>query len=229
MTRTAVLLFLSSCATAVLHALIPDHWLPFVLLSRAQRWGERRTAALTGLAGLLHVLVSIAVGGATIALGSTSARGLAERTGQSLDFLGGLLLVIFGGLYGTWAHLREARAHGGAPASGQDPPRVHTHGHLLGHWFHGTLGGATLVVIIGISPCALMVPVLFTAAAHGAAAVLAAGLGFAICTIGTMVGVTAFALRGMQRFDLPFLTRSGDLLSGMLIAGMGLLVMILEG
>ena len=227
MTSTPVLLFLSSCATAVLHALIPDHWLPFVLLSRAQRWGERRTAALTGLAGLLHVLVSFAVGGATIALGATSARGLAERTGRSLDFLSGLLLVIFGILYGTWAHRREARVHGGA--TGQHPPRVHTHGHLLEHWFHGTLSGATLVVIIGISPCALMVPVLFAAAAHGTAAVLAAGLGFAICTIATMVGVTAFALRGMQRFDLPFLTRYGDLLSGMLIAGIGLLVMILEG
>jgi hypothetical protein len=228
-TRTAVLLFLSSCTTAVLHALIPDHWLPFVLMSRAQRWGARRAAALTGLAGLLHVLVSIAVGGAAILLGSTSARSLAERTGESLDFLGGLLLVIFGLLYGTWTHLREARVHGGTTASRQEGPRVHTHGHLLERWFHGALSGAALVVIIGISPCALMVPILFTAAAQGAAAVLATGVGFAICTIGTMVGVTLFALRGMQRFDLPFLTRYGDLMSGVLIAVIGFLVMLLEG
>src|SRR4029450_1635303 len=51
---TAVLLFLSSCTTAIIHALIPDHWLPFVLLSRVERWSERRGAAVPGRGGRLH-------------------------------------------------------------------------------------------------------------------------------------------------------------------------------
>src|SRR6185436_17763591 len=33
-TSTPVLLVVSACTTAVIHALIPDHWLPFALLAR---------------------------------------------------------------------------------------------------------------------------------------------------------------------------------------------------
>lgn len=228
MTGTAVLLVLSSCATAVIHALIPDHWLPFVLLSRSQGWGERRTALLTGLAGLLHVTMSVVAGALAIALGATSARGLAERAGRSLGFLSGLLLVLFGVAYGVWAHLREARVHGHGTARAAGQGGLHAHGHLLERWFRGAVTGGALVVIIGISPCALLAPILFAASTEGWTVIALAALGFASCTIGTMVGVTLFATRGMRRFDLPFFTRYGDLTSGALIAGIGLVLMALE-
>ncbi|HEU4403162.1 MAG TPA: hypothetical protein VFT43_13770 [Candidatus Polarisedimenticolia bacterium] len=234
MTSTSVVLFLSACTTAVIHALIPDHWLPFVVMSRSQGWNARRTATLTGLAGLLHVLMSILVGGAAIALGTDPARDLASLAGHSLEYLAGALLFLFGVAYGVWAHLREARAHGAVshdstgsgPASQEE--HVHAHGHLLEPWFRRAVSGGALVVVIGISPCALLAPILFAAAAQGAVALAASAIGFAACTIGTMVCVTLFARRGMQRLDLPFFTRFGDLISGALIGTIGLLVMILE-
>ncbi len=231
MTRTATLLILSSCSTAVIHALIPDHWLPFVLMSRVERWNEKRTAALTGLAGLLHVLVTVIFGGLTIRIGSATVESLAARTGRSLGFLGGLLLVVFGLSYGLWRHRREARAHaharrGDVPSDA--PGHVHAHGHLLERWFHGSLSASALVLVIGISPCALLVPILFASSVEGTGTLLATALGFALCTIATMVGVTVFALRGMSRIDLPFFTRYGDLISGALVGVIGLLMMLHE-
>lgn len=229
MTRTAMLLFLSSCSTAIIHALIPDHWLPFVLMARVESWSEKRVVALTGLAGVLHVLVTMLFGGLTIAAGSGTVEGLAARTGRSLGFLGGLVLVAFGVSYGLWRHSREATVHRDRGASAAGPTgHLHAHGHLLEHWFHGTVTARTLVLVIGISPCALLVPILFASAGEGTVAFLAAALGFALCTIGTMTGVTLFAVRGMHRIDLPFFTRYGDLISGALVAGIGLLMMIHE-
>ena len=102
------------------------------------------------------------------------------------------------------------------------------HGHLLERWFHGALTAGALVLVIGISPCALLVPILFAASAAGAGAVLAASLGFALCTIATMVGVTIVAMRGMRRIELPFFTRYGDLISGALVGAVGLLLMLHE-
>jgi len=32
------LLLATAAATAAFHTLIPDHWLPFVLVGRARRW-----------------------------------------------------------------------------------------------------------------------------------------------------------------------------------------------
>ena len=232
MTSTAFLLFLSSCSTAVIHALIPDHWLPFVLMARAQGWSERRAATLTGLAGILHVVATIVAGGLTILVGSASVHSLAERTGHSLEFVGGFLLAVFGVSYGIFRHLREARVHAAAGPERADAAEagghVHVHGHLLERWFHGALTAGALVLVIGISPCALLVPVLFAASAAGPGAVLAAALGFALCTIATMVGVTIVAMRGMRRLELPFFTRYGDLISGALVGAVGLLLMFHE-
>ena len=232
MTGHAILLFQLSCWTAIVHALIPDHWLPFVLMARSQNWSSRRTLLLVSLAGFLHVLVSIAVAAIGIGVGAGSARFLAENFGRSLEFLAGVLLVVFGLGYGILAHRREARAHapdaapGGDVEKGRRPP--HAHGHLLEHWFHRALTGGALVAIIGISPCALLVPILLAASAQGTVPLVAAGIGFALCTIGTMVLVTFFASRGMSRLQLPFFTRYGDLISGLMIAIAGIAVIFEE-
>jgi len=53
----------------------------------------------------------------------------------------------------------------------------------------------------------LLVPILFAASVEGEAALLASALGFALCTVGTMVGVTVCAVRAMSRIDLPFFAR----------------------
>lgn len=232
MAGTAVLLFLSSCSTAIIHALIPDHWLPFALMGRAQEWSERRTLLLAGLTGVVHVTVSIVVGVAIVLTGTDQARRLAERLGASIETLGGGLLVAFGLAYGAWAHRRERRAHAthgdsapaaGGAGSGADMP-MHAHGHLLSRWASGALSGAALVAIIGISPCVLFQPILFAAAAAGTGTALAAAAGFAACTVGTMIAVTWIALRGMRRLRLGFFTRYGDLLSGIIIAALGVAV-----
>ncbi len=232
MTGHAFLLFQLACWTAIIHALIPDHWLPFVLMARAQNWSNRRTLLLVSFAGFLHVLVSIAVAAIGMGLGAGSARYLAENFGRSLEFLAGILLVIFGLGYGILAHRREARAHGrdaepGGNAEAGGRP-LHAHGHLLGRWFHRAITGGALVVIIGISPCALLVPILLAASAQGAVPLIAAGTGFALCTIGTMVLVTFFASRGMSRIQLPFFTHYGDLISGLMIAIVGIVVILEE-
>ncbi len=234
MSSAATLLVLSSCAYAVIHALIPDHWLPFVLLARTQGWSERRLAGLAALAGFLHAGVSTLVALAAIVFGTGSARDLAQRSGHSLEFLSGALLIVFGLGYGLYAHVREARAHrraNGAQAAGGD--RLHAHGHLLQGWLGGSLSGAALVAVVGISPCALLIPVLFTASTEGLGTTLGAIVGFTLCTMVTMVAVTLAAVRlmratrGARRLDLPLVTRYGDLASGVLIAAIGLCVMLL--
>ncbi len=228
MTSTAVLLFLSACGTATLHAMIPDHWLPFVVMARAQRWSSRRTVILTGSAGLLHVTLSILLAVAAIALGAPSARELAARAGRPLESITGALLLLFGLAYGAWAYQREGRAHAHATAADRTPPHVHAHGHLLERWFRRVVSGGALVVLIGISPCAVLAPILFVASTEGHAAVLAAALGFAVCTILTMIVVTLVALRSIRRLDSPFLSRYGDLISGALLALVGIVLMALH-
>lgn len=224
MTSTPVLLVLSACVTAVIHALIPDHWLPFALLARTERWSERRLVALVGLTGMLHVAVSLLLGAGLAFAGSAAGKAAAGRAGASLESLAGALLALFGIAYGLWAHRREARAHAHA-ADGHHHARLHAHGHLLSRLAGRSASAGALVAIIGISPCVLLQPILFASAAEGWGIALAAAAGFAACTIATMLLVAILARRGLERLDLAFFTRFGDLLSGLLIAAIGVVVL----
>ena len=48
------------------HAVLPDHWVPLAVLGRTRRYPLSRVARLSGLAGVAHVLVSIALGAVII-------------------------------------------------------------------------------------------------------------------------------------------------------------------
>jgi hypothetical protein len=232
---TSLLLFVSACSTAVIHALIPDHWLPFALMARAQNWTLRRTLSLVGVTGAIHVGVSIALGAVVFAAGSGTARRMAGHFQASSGIVGGWLMLLFGLGYGLLAHYREARAHhpggdatGPTDAADGGGPSLHAHGHLLSRWSRGTITGGALVAVIGISPCVLLQPILFAAGAEGLAAAAACAVGFASFTVGTMIAVTWAAARGIKRLNLPFFARYGDLASGLVLAAIGLFVIVQE-
>ena len=47
--------------TAFLHAALPTHWLPFVLVGRAQRWTLPRMLGAVTAAGLAHIVTTAIV------------------------------------------------------------------------------------------------------------------------------------------------------------------------
>ena len=50
-------------AAAFLHAALPTHWLPFVLVSRAQKWSVARMLGVVAAAGAAPVATTAVVGG----------------------------------------------------------------------------------------------------------------------------------------------------------------------
>ena len=56
-------------ATAFLHAALPTHWLPFVLVGRGQRWSLSQVLGAVTAAGLAHIATTAAAGGLIVAAG----------------------------------------------------------------------------------------------------------------------------------------------------------------
>jgi nickel/cobalt transporter (NicO) family protein len=230
----AALVYLTAAsATAALHALIPDHWLPFVLMGRARRWSLAKTLALASASGMLHVFLAVGLGALTYALGRGGAEALAHRIGEKLEVLSSAGLALFGFVYGAASWQRERKHHPAHPprGGGGSPPGEdsHHHGHLLEHWFKGRLTGLSLVVVIGVSPCALAFPILLAAAASlGISGVLMVAAGFGLVTMLTTLAVTLVGALSARRLDFPFLTRYGDLISGFLIGLVGTVVCLGE-
>ena len=60
----SLILLLGAAATvALLHSILPDHWVPLAVVARAQRWSLLRVARVSALASLGHVIASLVLGG----------------------------------------------------------------------------------------------------------------------------------------------------------------------
>ena len=69
------LLTLTAAWIAFLHTVAgPDHYLPFIVMSRSGRWSMAKTTWITLLCGMGHVLSSVVLGVAGVALGIAVAK-----------------------------------------------------------------------------------------------------------------------------------------------------------
>lgn len=224
MSQAGLALVLTTIATAVVHTLIPDHWLPFVLVARAERWSNGRTLMLTGVSALLHVVISIALGLVAVAAGNGAGRaisGLAEH----LELLTAGLLVVFGLVYMGWFLVRGGHVH----SFGLHPHhRPEDHDELSHAPRVKPLTGYTLAFIVGFNPCVLIIPCVLQAAQLSRATLVAVAVAFAVSTIGSMLIVTILGLRGTEKLTSPFLTRYGEAFSGGLIALTGLFALFVH-
>ncbi len=236
-------LILGAASLGLVHTLIgPDHYLPFILVSRARGWGMARTLRLTVVCGAGHVGASALLGLFGVAAGLAIGRIDAVET-----LRGGVaawLLFGSGLAYAAWG-LRQAlrdrpHEHWHEHADGQ----VHRHRHVhRGEHAHphtagagaaaqsGRWGSWALFTLFVVGPCELLVPLLMVPAARGAW--LDAGLtalAFALATVGTMVSAVAAGRLGLNRLlragsggrrSSRLLERYGHVLTGLVLAACG--------
>jgi hypothetical protein len=82
---------------AMVHALIPNHWLPLVAVARAEQWSRKDVTTVTLLAALAHVTGTVALG---LVLGFIGKE-LVEKYGTAIHVGSSVLLIVFGLVYYT--------------------------------------------------------------------------------------------------------------------------------
>ncbi|MFH1498528.1 MAG: hypothetical protein ABII82_11965 [Verrucomicrobiota bacterium] len=181
-------LALTGFTIAALHAAVPTHWLPFVLVGRARNWPARRILCAVLLAGGGHVAVTAALG-IGLAFGGFE---LGHHVGEALHWLiAGVLVTL-----GLWLVVRPAcRACGHVHAGGAHPVPA-TKGSD-----RAALAG--LFLALTLSPCELFLPVYLTAVPHGWPAVAILSAVLAAGTLGGMLLLTALTLAGGERWARP--------------------------
>jgi len=241
MTQSLAVLVAATVSTAVVHTLIPDHWLPFVLVARSRRWEPRVTLTLTAASAFLHVSVSIALGVVAwfAGHGAEEAAGL----GEAIERWSGLILVLFGAAYAGWFLRRGGHQHHFGMHPHHEPGVVHppstSHPHDLapppaakgasGPPRNGIRGGLALAAIVGFNPCVLVIPYIYLAGAMGVVPLILVSAAFAASTITCMVVLATLGLKGTTRLESTFLVRYGEAVSGALIALTGAAVLIVGG
>jgi hypothetical protein len=212
--HAALALLGTTVATAAVHSLIPDHWLPLVLLARSQRWSLRNALAVAVFSGGLHSVVSVSLGALALWIGRETAHDL----GEMLQKISSALLVLFGLVYAGWALHRGGHSLHMHPRL-EDPHAEPDPG----------LSGMGLGFVVGFNPCVLIIPILFATSSWRAAWQLAVAGAFTVTTVLTTAAMAWIGVRSAGRLEFAFLDRFGEVLSGALITLTGIAVWVLEG
>ncbi|MCL4839423.1 MAG: hypothetical protein KJ058_15820 [Thermoanaerobaculia bacterium] len=231
------LLLLAGTAASIgfVHTLLgPDHYLPFVVLARARGWSTRRTAAITLLCGVGHVLSSVLLGLLGIGLGV--ALGRLEAIEAMRGELAGWALLAVGAVYTAWGLKRALAGGRGHVHLGSGHVAVHalTHAHGEGEGAAATaarrlpLTPWALFLVFVLGPCEPLIPILMypAAAASTAGMLLVAGV-FAVATLATMLAIVLLGLSGVRHLHVGRLERYSHALAGAAILLCGVAIQFL--
>lgn len=201
--------------SALLHALFPTHWLPFVLVGRAQGWGLRRVLAVAAVAATGHILFTTLVG--------LLLRGAGQMMGGHaqgwLHYGAAAVLFGFGGFYLVRAMQRRTATvmAGGFGADARPPARVTDRAATLG-----------LVGLLALSPGEVLLSFYLTDAAHGWAQLTMLSVVFLAGTLAGMIGLISLAWAGVARLRLDRLMRYDSAILGAVLIALGAIVVVLE-
>lgn len=247
------MLWITALGIGLLHTLLgPDHYLPFIVIGRARRWGLGRTSLLTFVCGLGHIGSSVVIGLVGVALGA--ALGRVQGWEATRGNWAGWALLLFGAVYCLWGLWRAFRKphhrHVHLHDDGVIHAHPHTHGPAIGHpsvhgHDHGSSGGGgsalrpehaepaswksltpwVLFVIFVLGPCEPLIPLFFASAlAHDWMTVALVCAGYGLATLAAMHALVTLCWFGLRKVRLGGLERWSHAAAGavLLLAGIGM-------
>ena len=235
MTYDLSMLLATAASIGFLHTLLgPDHYIPFIVMAKAQKWSLAKTALITVLSGAGHVLSSVVLGLIGIALG------IAINRFEFFESIRGDIavwaLIAFGLVYTVWGIRRAIRnrphEHIHIHSDGEAHDHEHTHAeeHLHVHEKSGKVVNLTpwiLFTILVFGPCEPLIPILMYPAAKNSMAGLAAVVFvFGICTIATMLTLVLVSVYGMSFIPGPRWERYSHAIAGATILFCGIVIQV---
>ena len=220
-------LSLAAASIGITHtALGPDHYLPFVALSKSGGWSRTRTTIVTLVCGLGHVMGSIVLGILGIAAGIFVGR--LESFEATRGDIAAWAMLVFGLTYLAWSvyQLLRDRAHG----------HSHHHHHHIDDKLEQVKGGRkmgggvfwAIFLVFVLGPCEPLIPLLMYPAAENnvGSAVLVASV-FSVATLATMLTLVLVLGEGIERFKLGWLERYGNIFAGSIVTLCGVAILFL--
>lgn len=221
-TEIGILIF-TALSIGFFHTLIgPDHYLPFIAISRAQQWSYPKTLMITIVCGIGHVLSSIVIGligiGAGVAI--SKIEGLEGMRGNIASYV----LFGFGLAYMTWGIKRgiKGKIHTHSHLHSDGTTHKHEHSHKEDHTHFHQRDKSTvwwLFIIFVLGPCEPLIPLLmYPAAKVNTSGIILVTLAFGLTTITTMGIIVSLGYFGLKQVRFTFFERYAHALGGAIIA-----------
>lgn len=189
---------------ALVHALIPNHWLPLVAVARAEQWKPKEVTTVTLLAALAHVVGTVALGFVLGLIGKE----LVEDYGESIAIASSVLLIVFGLIYYT---VNLPHHH---HSEQQD---VVAYKRSKSRWIF------IFIVMMFLSPCLEVESLFLSAGVYGMGLVGLLGLIYAIVSISGILLLVTLGHRGVNLLPAHFIEHNEKRISGIVLILVGIL------
>jgi nickel/cobalt exporter len=194
---------------ALVHALIPNHWLPLVAVARAEGWKAREVTGITVLAALAHVLGTVGLGYVLGMIGKE----LRQEYGHVIYLAASVLLIVFGLIYYT-VNLPHHHHHSEKDVAGYKRSR--------GKWI------LIFIVMMFLSPCLEVESLFLSAGAYGMAFVTFLSLLYAVVSVSGILLLVTLGHRGVKLLSAHFIEHNEKRITGIVLIFVGILTFFLH-
>jgi hypothetical protein len=194
---------------AIVHALIPNHWLPLVAVARAEKWSPKEVTSITLLAAFAHVAGTVALG---IVLGLIGKE-LQEEYGTVIYVASSVLLIVFGLIYFT---VNLPHHHHSAQRDVAEYKRSRRKWVLI------------FIVMMFLSPCLEVESLFLSAGAYGMGLVSLMAVIYAIVSISGILLLVNLGFKGVNLFSAHFIEHNEKRISGIVLILIGIISFFLH-
>jgi len=223
------LLAITAATIGFFHTLFgPDHYLPFIMMSKARNWSTTKTMLITFLCGIGHVGSSVVLGiiGVSVGIAITKIEFFESFRGN----LAAWAFIAFGLVYFIWGVRRAIRnkPHTHLHVHADSTSHEHEHAHLNdhSHMHENKKKNITpwiLFTIFVLGPCEPLIPILmYPAAKNNIGGLILVTLIFAAVTIATMMAVVYVTSTGIKLIPLKKMEKYSHAIAGAIILFSGI-------
>ncbi len=207
-------IFIGSLALSLIHAAIPNHWIPLVAIGKTEKWTMKETLSATLIIGFAHTLSTILIG---IIVGFIGIR-LANIYSSLMTYISPSILIAMGTVY-IFLDLKNNLHH------------HHHHDKIdainkKNKTKAGILFGLSLAMFL--TPCVEIETYYFQAGMMGWKGIFILSAVYIFSTVSLMLILVYSCIKGTQRLRLHTLEHHEKLFTGTVLVGLGLLAFFVD-
>lgn len=187
-------IIIGSLLISLLHAVIPNHWLPILAIGKKDNWTLQEVSKVTFLAGLAHALSTVGIG---IILGLLGLQ-LADKIEYFTHFIAPAILILLGGFF-IYQHHRHKHFH-----LHQTPKPTLPKNKII----------LALVIAMFFSPCMEIEAYFLLAGAYGFWAIAGIAVLYLVITVTGMVIWVRLAYNGILKLNWHTLEHKSGIITG---------------
>ncbi len=207
-------IFIGSLILSLIHALIPNHWLPLIAVAKTGKWTQSRTLWATLITGFAHTLSTILIG---IIVGLLGYK-LAESYSLVSGTIAPSILIALGIVY-LYLDVRS-----------------HHHHHEINPLVTGASGNksswiailTSLSLAMFLTPCAEIEAYYFQAGTLGWTGIFMVSAVYLLTTLLVMLILVYLGIKGSRTFTSHFLEHHEKRITGIVLLGLGILALVVK-